>query len=465
MLFLLSLILATSMVALIAVILRGAAKQSPELMSMRNMFLAGLIVFQFTSGVVGMLGDDPNNRYAIQDKVGPGIKYTLMLLLFTAGYMLIYRSGFGTKTAVNLINRRQVFVTWPKLCILALVFFAFGVASRLVLLHIPYFGIFFNMFGAAFFALATGLAAWAWVPRLWNPIPMLVAVTVVIGGLGILFLDSFGRRDMLGIVVAFVWGAYYSTWRYMNYRKLIIRFGFTVMVGVVFLSAFTATRHSFGIGANSLGDRVRALGSADVVGGVKDLFSGQGAAGNSMYFIDTRPEPFEYDTLHSLKLFFALPVPRSKWLEKPDALALTSVKEINSSGMPPGWNIGPGIVGHFANDNPFIALPLYTILLAIGFRFADGLLGKFPHDPFIVLPMGVALGQVIAIPRGELANFSAMTGVYVLVGWFSMMVVAKLLQFVSPASSMYVEDAEDQWDESWDNTHYEDYNDDQAYES
>ncbi len=470
MLFLLSIILFISACILGGVILSDAAKQKTELMSMRNLFLAGLIVFQFTSGIIAFTVTDHNNPYAISDKTGPGIKYTIMLLLFTLGYMLIYRSGVVSNQIVKRINRKQVYVTWPKLCMLAISFFFLGVFCRLVLVYVPYFGIYLYLFGASFFALATGLAAWAWVPRLWNPIPMFVAGFVVLGGLGVLFTDSFGRRDMLGIVVAFVWGAYYSTWRYMNYKKLVLRFGTTVTIGVIFLAAFTSTRHEFGIGVESLSTRVTALAQADLLQGVMDLFSGQGAAADSLYFIDTRPEPFEYDTLHSVKLFLVLPIPRSMWMEKPDALGITSVQEIDHSDKPPGWNIGPGLVGHFANDNPFLALPLYTIILAIAFSFADGLLNKFTYDPFIVLPMGVALGQVIAIPRGELGNFCATTSLYIFGGWVMMQVVARVLQFVSPGSSMYIDDtgSDGNWgdeDQSWQDSGYQDYSDDQTHES
>ena len=68
-------------------------------------------------------------------------------------------------------------------------------------------------------------------------------------------------------------------------------------------------------------------------------------------------------------------------------------------------NIGPGIIGHIENDNPFIALWLYPFILAFYFRFLDRVVIWNPDNPFLVLPMGAALGQFIAIPRGELGAF------------------------------------------------------------
>lgn len=442
----LSIILLLSVVALIGVVIADASKQSPDLLSMRNLFIAGLIVFQFTSGVIAFLLPDETNPYAISDRMIPAVKYTIILLLFTAGFLFVYRSGIVANRVVGLINKRPVYATWPKLLVLSLAFFVVGVLCRLLYSHVPYFGTFLFMFGAAFLSLATGLAAWAWAPRIWNPIPLLVTSIVVLGGMAVLFTDSFGRRDMLGIVIAFVWGAYYSSWRYSSFKKVVLRFAVFGVVGIIFLGAYTSTRYSFGVQIVSLGDRVKALASADMKKGVADLFSGQNAATYSMYFLSTRPEYHEYDTLHSMRLLITLPIPRSMWLGKPDALALTSVQEINDAGKPKGWNIGPGLVGHIANDNPFLALPLYTLALAIFFRVCDGLLQKFSHDPFVVLSMGVALGQVIAIPRGELGNFFGKTMLYLFGGWVAMQVMARIVQLFSPDSSMLMPDEDEDWE-------------------
>ncbi len=444
----LSAILFLSAIAVMWTVVRGASKQSPDLLSMRNLFLAGLIVFQFTSGIVAFLLPDLMNPYAIPDRRGPGVIFTILLLAFTLSFFLIYKSGFIADRIVGLTKQRSLNTSWPNLLILSIALFISGALCRLVFIHIPGVGVYALQIGASFFALSAGLAAWAWIPRLFNPIPMLVSVFVILGGLAVLFTDSFGRRDMLGIALGFVWGAYYSSWRYMSYRKLVVRFSLMSIIGILFLSAYTSTRYNFGIKMASLGDRVRALADADLVQGTSDLFSGQNAATYSMYFVYTRPDMMEYDTLHSAKLLFTLPIPRKYWAGKPDALALTSVKEINDAGRPKGWNIGPGLVGHFINDNPFIAFPLYTVVLAVFFRFCDGMLKRHCLDPFIVLPMGVALGQVIAIPRGELGNFFAKTLFYILGSWIIMQIVARILQLFSPGSSMLASDsAEGGWDE------------------
>jgi hypothetical protein len=449
MLGLLSIILVLTTVALCAVVLRDASRYSPDLLSARNFFLAGLIVFQFTSGIIGFLVVNPANPYTISNRETPALIYTVLLLLFTVGFFIVYRSGFVANTIVRHVNKRPVNVTWPKLLVLSMAFFLLAVVLRLFSGFIPYLGIYLTMFGASFLALATGLAAWAWAPRMWNPIPLVVTGIVVLGGLAVLFMDSFGRRDMLGIVLAFTWGAYYSHWRYGSFKKFVLRFLALSVLGVLFLASYTSTRYSFGIEIASLADRVKALATADFEKGIIDLFSGQEAGANSMYFIATRPEQFEYDTLHSVKLFFTLPIPRTLWYTKPDALGITSVREIDDSGKPKGWNIGPGLVGHMANDNPYLALPIYIVVFAVFFRICDGLLMKYAHDPFVVLPMGVALGQFIAVPRGELGNFFGKAILYLVGGWVAMQIVARVIQLFSPGSSMLVSQDDEGWDDRY----------------
>ena len=79
--------------------------------------------------------------------------------------------------------------------------------------------------------------------------------------------------------------------------------------------------------------------------------------------------------------------------------------QLNVQGVPEGYNIGPGILGHCANDNPWIALPLYAVLLALFLRLLDELLIVHPNNPFVVLPVGAAIGQLLGLARGETATF------------------------------------------------------------
>jgi len=452
----LSFILFIGIVMIATIVLRDASKYAPDLLSMRNLFLAGLVVFQFTSGIIAFLLPDYSNPFSISEYEGPAIEYTIILFLFTFGFLGIYRSGFIANIIVRKVNIPDVNTAWFRLIVLSIVLFFLGLVCRLFGGYVPVVGLFIYMIGASFFAFATGMAAWAWAPRMWNPLPLFVTGFVSLGGLAVLFTDSFGRRDMLGIVIAFIWGSYYSHWRYGSFKKLVFRFACISVLGMLFLSAYTSTRFTFGLEMASLSSRVRALADADIGQGLQDLFSGQNAGMYSMYFISTRPERIEVDNLHSVKYFFSLPYPRRLWPNKPDALALTSVDEVHAPGRPKGWNIGPGIVGHMVNDNIFIALPLYTCILAVFLKVCDGLLSKYAHIPYVVLPMGVSLGQVIAIPRGELGNFFAKTVLYIVGGWIVMIIVIYAMRLFGGSSALV--DDEEHYDQ-WENDPADEYTD------
>lgn len=174
---------------------------------------------------------------------------------------------------------------------------------------------------------------------------------------------------------------------------------------------------------------VAALKDASVGEGVLDLLTGQRAGLNSMWLIESRPQQMKYDTLHSLRLMIFFPIPRTFWQQKPDALAITMPKtELYVSGKPAGWNIGPGIIGHIQNDNPFIALWLYPLLIAGVLRFFDRATQWFSSNPFVVIPIGAAIGQVIAMPRGELGSFFFAAIVNITLSYIIMKVISTTLK-------------------------------------
>ena len=140
--------------------------------------------------------------------------------------------------------------------------------------------------------------------------------------------------------------------------------------------------------------------------GALQLLGGQDAAANSMWVIENRPEPYPYDTLASLEYFLAHPIPRVIWDDKPLGLGTVMVKQSMETGVGEGFSLGPGLIGHIVNDNPWIALPLYAILLGAWLRILDDLLVRFAYQPYLVLPLGIELGEIMGLPRGELGFFA-----------------------------------------------------------
>ena len=96
--------------------------------------------------------------------------------------------------------------------------------------------------------------------------------------------------------------------------------------------------------------------------------------------------------------------------------------------MPDGFSIGPGLLGHAAAEGGFYALIVYAAVFGLFVRYFDAILERAPTQPFIALPIGSSLGNLIGIPRGEAANFSYEFTVGVLGALIMLIVVAKILK-------------------------------------
>lgn len=444
-------------IGIITTMLVQAMRGTVELLCLRNFFLLGFIVFQVTSAVLVMLLRDPG-QYPVNEWNRSAFLYVFMMALFVVGFFGIYTAGFGMNGLARAIKIPPVH-PGPKATLLLSYFFLITGGAMFPGVNVPYLGVIVIQIGAAFLAIAVALAGWAWVPRLTNPTIAMLSMTVVLGGLFLLFTsDGFGRRDMVGLAAAFVWGGYFSYWRYLGLKKVLMRFAVVGSLGMILLALITTTRFIEGRADLTAQQRISNLSRGNLGQGIIDVLSGQTAAGYSMYFIETRPSVHPWDTLHSLKYTFTFVVPRAVWAGKPDALALTSVDEVQTRDKPDGWNIGPGLVGHFANDNPFIALPLYTLLLAMFFKLMDSLLRIHAANPFVVVPLGVALGQVVALPRGELANFSVKMLAYLIGAWIAMRVAGRIVGMFVGQDQMLVDE------EEWYDAEHEDDGDYDEYE-
>jgi hypothetical protein len=60
-------------------------------------------------------------------------------------------------------------------------------------------------------------------------------------------------------------------------------------------------------------------------------------------------------------------------------------------------------------------------------RILDEMVRLEPDNPFVVIPVGVALGEIVAIPRGELGLFVFRTIIAIVSAYIGMRMVAKLL--------------------------------------
>lgn len=418
-----------------------------ELISTRNFFLAGFVVFQLTGAATNMLTDH-YGFFAPQNLTKTPAIYCVFATAFLIFFGLFYGIGWPAKKLAWKLQLKPVATGSAGLLTLAIAFCGAGLVLRLGLMHVPLLGAGFNMLGSGLLACAAGMAAWAWVPRLWNPVVGAMAAGVIVLALfGTLFY-SFGRRDILGVLACAGWGAYHGYWKHLGFRAAFMRLSGVALAGLIALGAFTAVREG-DFRERTAMQIVGTLKNADVSSGVMDVLFGQNAGPNSMWLIEQRMGTGQYDLLHTARMVLEFPIPREYYPAKPVALAISMPDEARIKHVPENWNIGPGIVGHIVNDNPWVAFFPYVFFLAFYFRFLDEVVIVNPYNPFAVLPMGVALGQIVGIARGESSTFFILSFVYVVGSFFSMLAIYQVVKFFGWVLPEEVEEEEAYEDDGW----------------
>jgi hypothetical protein len=119
-----------------------------------------------------------------------------------------------------------------------------------------------------------------------------------------------------------------------------------------------------------------------------------------MYIIDTYGDLYRQEPFRGLIWYVTNPIPRSIWPEKPLSLS----GEISEQQRVVG-NIAPGVIGHGWAEMGFIGILYYAAFLGFLVGAADRLLQLRAANPFFVILMGSALGQIIAMSRGDTPLF------------------------------------------------------------
>lgn len=382
-----------------------------DLLCTRNFFILGFIVFQLTGGAASLFFHE-FGYFMIQDFTLIPVIYSIMCTVFTVLLLFFYGKGWITARLAERFRLQPVAAGAGSLLTLAWVFIGVGVAFRFVFVYIPIIGAGFDMLGNGMLAAAAGMASWAAVSRLFNPFVVGVALAAIAVAGVVTISGDFGRRDLLGVIGCIGWAAFHGSWKHLGFKAAWWRLLAVGSVGFLFLAAFTAAREG-SFREKSATEILASLQGADVGSGAWDLITGQNAGANSMWVIEEYPKNLDFDTLHTLRSVLLFPIPRDFLGErKPVALALSMPDDAGIRNKPDNWNIGPGIIGHIAHDNAWIAMIPYALFIGLYLRFFDEVVRQNPLNPFAILPMGVALGQFIGMPRGEFALFFVLSVVY-----------------------------------------------------
>lgn len=403
----------------------GVRAGKHPIISARNFFLVGFIIYQLTSATIAFF----TKQYwevPVTHPESTGVLYVLWVSVFLAIFLGVYRLNWFTFGLPKLLAKPSPSPAPTTMVGLAIGFLLTGYALRLGFQQVPIIGVLASMTGVTLAIAGAGVAFWLWAKQVFNPVRAAFAGVMAIAATALAIFGSFGRRDLVSVAIVCLWGVYHSHFKKQNLQRMALPFAGVAVAGLLVIAAYTSVRSHENKNQGFIA-QLTSLANADLKTGLIDIFAGQGAAPISMWLIESRPDSFEYDTLHTLRYAVLNIIPRDWWSEKMSSLGLDMVPQAGIANKGEGFTVGPGIIGHIANDNPYICLVLYPAMLGGFLRILDEMVKKEPDNLFVVIPVGVALGEIVAIPRGESGLFIFRTVLAVVAAYVGMRVVAKLL--------------------------------------
>lgn len=394
----------TLLLVIAGILARNLVKRNWDVLSWRNLFLVGYAHFVLLSGyfTVGQ------GRGAIQR--GAATTYALFLYAVLTPLFLFLFLGAATLTRrkgwfQRLIPRLEVPVTTPAILISIIVLMILSIVCAV--LPLPTYLLLLGIqFRSGMAVTAAGLATYWALAHRFNPASWAVLLLTLGMAVGISTAGGIGRRDVVAVLVAVPWVWYFASLRYRGMASIAMPVAALAAAGVLFIAAYTAIR-SRGVEehkAPSVGERLSQI--SNIVtnptisqGAVENLLYTD-TAGNTMFIFNTYPSSFGYMPFHSLWWIAVNPVPRFLYPSKPEALGIILQKQMGVEA-----NLGPGIIGQAWTEGGIIAVVIFALAFGVLYGAFDRALFDRAWNPFFVAVAGAGAGNVLAMPRGDVALF------------------------------------------------------------
>lgn len=440
---------------LVIVMLRDHVRGRTELFSIRNFAILGFIVFQLTSASIALFRNyEP--YYALQDPEGTALVYAARCTVFLMILFWFYRWGIGAKAMARITPTVNTVPPEAFMWLVAAVLVFLSIVLRTAV-RLPYVGVLADYVGVSFAAIACGMAGWIWAKRFLNPVAIVYAMMILVGSSASVIIGAFGRRGLVAVGAGMLWGMYYSRWRFASPSKVIGQLLVAAAVPGIALALYTSVRSAAEKDRNAIQHVQAMVTQGDLLLGFALLLDGQGTGSVSMWLQEQHPENFEYRWFHTPVYFVTFPVPRAIYPYKRGPLSnmipsMVKLDRVDRKIL----TIGPGVIGHAGAEGGWIAIFAYGAMAGLFLRFFDEIICKSPYSPFVVLPVGCALGQVIGMARGETGVFAFWYTFSVIAAYISVILVAKVVTKAglakpavpaSDAHDWYDEDAQDEWQE------------------
>mgnify|MGYP006286692951 CR=1 FL=1 len=431
----LQIVLIGTSIALIVKMWRDHNRGRLGLISIRNVFLLGFIHFQLLSVALWLAGSESyRDRWVIRplrELVDRGSNtsmwFVIWALLFLTFYMLAYhRSRWITRLAKK-VPAPQAMPLDSRLLFISAIGTLIAITCWYLQL-LPIVGPLLRFVGAGVGAVSCGLAGWVWARRLWN-LPMLAyTFGLVLANILPMMMGQIGRRQMLSMAAAVVWGVFFRRLYATRSGKLVVGTILLAILPLMLLGMFSEVR---GARPTSFNDLTALLGNADMLRGTTTMLYPQDSGPASLWVMEYYPERFEYRHLHSPKAFVIYFIPRDFWPEKPSSLGILVPDQAEIRGRG-NLNIGPGLIGQAMAEGGWYALIIYALLLGWATRWLDQVAILNFRNPFVLMPIGAALGDTFALARGELSFFADIIFMSVFGSMIVVFILAKMAGSFTP---------------------------------
>ena len=438
--FLVAIYLYAIAVVLIWLMFRQHRQGVCELLSARNLAIAGFILFQLSSTSVALLTENYGD-YHLEEPARTSLEFAAMATVFLIVALWSYGKGFVVKRLAAKVSLTPVIPPAMTFLGMAIVMSALAALFRIGL-RIPVINLIAMEIGVGFAAVSCGMVGWVWGKRLLNPALWVYGAMVVLANCGIVIYADYGRRGLVACGAALLWAMYYSHWNTLPTRKILARMALIGTGPLIIVALFTSARQ---FEETTIADHLHNIATgSNIAQGMFLLAEGQNTGSGSMWLIEAYPDQFEPRPLMTLWHFMIYPIPRVIWEDKPKPLGMLMPRQVRFRNTDnDALNIGPGIVGSAAAEGGWYALAIYAVLGGLFLRFFDEVVRLNPHSPFIILPVGSSLGQVLGLARGESSAFAFITCVTVASSLITMILVAKAFERAGWSSWTPSDDADD----------------------
>lgn len=395
----------TALLLLVVWILaRSLLRRSWDVLSWRNLFLVGYAHFVLLSGYFtvsqgrGALSRGAVTTYAM---FLYAVLAPLFLFLFLGAASLARNKGWFQK----LIPRLPLPITTPALLGGILVLLTLAIIC--VLVPLPTYLLLMGVqFRAGMAITAVGLATYWAMAQKFNPASWIVLLVSIGLAVGITTAGGIGRRDVVAVLVAVPWMWYFTTLRYRGVASLAMPVAALASAGVLFIAAYTVIR-SHGVSdrkSPGVTERLQQISSIvtnpEISHGAVENLLYTDTAGNTMFIFNSYPSAFSYTPFHGLWWIIVNPIPRSIYPSKPEALGIILMKQMSVDA-----NLGPGIIGQAWTEGGPIAVVIFAVVFGLLYGAFDRALFDRAWNPFFVAVAGAGAGNVLAMPRGDVALF------------------------------------------------------------